>query len=34
MPDWHEIELFPRDRPHHYPEVEAMSLTHAYRLSD
>jgi hypothetical protein len=33
VPNRHEIELFPSNRPHHCSWVEAMLLTHAHRLS-
>jgi len=32
MTDRHAIELFARDYPHDYPEVEAILLMHAHRL--
>jgi glycosyltransferase involved in cell wall biosynthesis len=32
MIDRHGIELFARDYPHDYPEVEALVLSHAHRL--
>jgi hypothetical protein len=32
MADRHAIELFARDYPHDYPEVEAILLMHAHRL--
>jgi hypothetical protein len=32
MTDRHGIELFARDYPHDYPEVEAILLMHAHRL--
>jgi glycosyltransferase involved in cell wall biosynthesis len=32
MTDRHGIELFARDYPHDYPEVEAVVLCHAHRL--
>jgi glycosyltransferase involved in cell wall biosynthesis len=32
MTDRHGIELFARDYPHDYPEVEAILLVHAHRL--
>jgi glycosyltransferase involved in cell wall biosynthesis len=32
MTDGHAIELFARDYPHDYPEVEAILLMHAHRL--
>ena len=32
MTDRHAIELFARDYPHDYPEVEAILLVHAHRL--
>ncbi|HUH80179.1 MAG TPA: glycosyltransferase family 2 protein [Solirubrobacteraceae bacterium] len=33
MTDRHGIELFARDYPHDYPEIEAILLMHAHRLS-
>ena len=33
MTDRHGIELFARDYPHDYPEVEAIQLMHAHRLN-
>ena len=32
MTDRHGIELFARDYPHDYPEVEAIVLSHAHRM--
>jgi hypothetical protein len=32
MTDRHAIELFARDYPHDYPEVEAILLMHTHRL--
>ena len=33
MTDRHGIELFARDYPHDYPEIEAILLMHAHRLN-
>jgi hypothetical protein len=33
MTDRHGIELFARDYPHDYPEVEAVLMVHAHRLN-